>query len=71
VPLDHAHPFDNDALRGRFDGDDPAAFAFIRARDDYYFVVLFYVLFAHRFWRSSGIRIKSKIRRKGSDRAGN
>src|ERR1035438_2144684 len=47
VLLDHMRPFNNDPLLLPDDGDDPAAFAFVRAGNDHRFVALFYMKCAH------------------------
>src|SRR5207247_6244270 len=57
----HVRAFDDQPLLFRQDADHAAALAFIGARDDHYFIVLFYVVAVHEG------KIKIKVKIKSSD----
>jgi len=48
VLLDHSRAFNNDALLLGRDADDPAAFAFVRAGNQYHFVAFFNMKSCHK-----------------------
>src|SRR5437660_1128465 len=62
VLFNHARAFNNHALLFGGDADDPATFAFVRAGNDYDFVVFLYMKALHRITINKGPQMTSGAR---------